>query len=114
LSYSLKVNGYFQEKIDIVETEYDAPIIDISASGLLFVYNSEELEKELALFQKLSINFIMKEQKFIIESVIIRKFEENKRYYYGLQFKKINSKDLSLLHEYLYNRPFSPPGKYVW
>ncbi|MBN1699284.1 MAG: PilZ domain-containing protein [Spirochaetales bacterium] len=114
LSYSLKVNGYFKEKVDIIETGYDAPIIDISASGLLFVYNSKELEKELDVFNELSIYFHLKEKKFSIESVVIRKFEENNRFYYGLKFRKTTPHEFSLLYEYLYSKPFTPQGKYVW
>lgn len=114
LSHSLKENGYFKTRTNIVETTFKAPIIDISASGLLFSHTSDELEKELDVFKELSVNFTINGKKLHLDSWVIRKFKDKNRFYFGIQFRKINPDDFCYLYEHLYNKPFRPQGKYVW
>ncbi|MBN2534085.1 MAG: PilZ domain-containing protein [Spirochaetales bacterium] len=114
LSHSLKENGYFKTKTDVVEATYNAPVIDISASGLLFSHTSYELEKELDIFKELSVNFTINGKKLHLDSWVIRKFKDKNRFYFGIQFRKINPDDFCYLYERLYNKPFQPQGKYIW
>lgn len=114
LSHSLKENGYFKTRVNIIKTTYNAPVIDVSASGLLFSHTSEELEKELDIFKELSVNFTINGKELHLNSWVIRKFKDDDRFYFGIQFRKIDPDDFCYLYERLYNKPFKPQGKYVW
>ncbi|MBN2444450.1 MAG: PilZ domain-containing protein [Spirochaetales bacterium] len=114
LSYSLKKNGYFKTELQVIETTYEAPIIDISASGLLFSHTSQELSKELDIFKELRINFRINKKELNLDSWVIRKFKDQDQFYFGVQFRKIEPDDFCYLYEFIYNKPFRPQGKYVW
>jgi hypothetical protein len=114
LSYSLKENGYFKTHVNFVETKFEAPIIDLSASGLLFAHSSEELDMDLLVFKEMKVNFELNERSLVIDSWIIRKFRDSARFYYGIQFRKIDQDDFCTLYEFLYKKPFIPQGKYMW
>jgi hypothetical protein len=114
LSYSLAENGYFKAQTDFLNTKYEAPIIDLSASGLLFSHNSNDLDRELIVFKELMINLEINTTRLTIDSWIIRKFKDATRTYYGLQFRKIEQMDFCSLYEFLYKKPFVPQGKYMW
>ncbi|MBN2737338.1 MAG: PilZ domain-containing protein [Spirochaetales bacterium] len=114
LCYSLKENGYFDTSKEEKEEQFIAPIIDLSASGLLFAHYSQDLDNKLSIFREMDIYITIKDKKLVLNSWIIRKFNDAKRFYYGTQFRAISEKDFCYLYEYLYKEPFKPQGKYVW
>ncbi len=114
LTHSLALNGYFKAQAELIETRYEAPIIDLSASGLLFSHGSQDLDSELTVFKDLPITMDINEKSMKIDSLIIRKFKDNARAYFGIQFRKIDQIDFSVLYEFLYKKPFVPQGKYMW
>lgn len=114
LCYSLKENGYFEYTYKNKEEQFIAPIIDLSASGLLFAHYSGDLDKKLSIFKELDIYIDVKNKSMVLNSWIIRKFSDPKRNYYGIQFRAISEKDFCFLYEYLYKEPFKPQGKYIW
>jgi hypothetical protein len=106
LGYSLHLTGYFTAG-DNVERRYEAPIIDISASGLLFAHPRSELSNNLVIHTDIEITVRFPERTMLIGSRIRRKIQDSERYYFGVQFLDINQEDLNFLYEKLYGRPYS-------
>jgi hypothetical protein len=114
LTYSLAQNGYFKAQSDLVDAKYEAPVIDLSASGLLFSHPSHELDRDLSVFKELEVNFEIGDTMIAVDCWVIRKFKDTSRSYFGLQFRKIDQDDFCALYEFLYKKPFLPQGKYMW
>ena len=106
LGYSLHLTGYFSAD-DSMERRYEAPIIDISASGLLFAHPRSELSNSLVIHTDIEITVRFPKKTMVIGSRVRRKFQDSERCYFGVQFLDITQEDLNFLYEKLYARPDS-------
>lgn len=113
LSYSLKLNGYFASE-STGEQRYEAPIIDISASGLLFAHTLPSLSKDLLIHTDMDLTLKIMDKKLVIGSRIRRKYKGNERCYFGVQFLKIEEEDFRYLFEILYGRPYTLEEEDRW
>jgi hypothetical protein len=117
LSYSLHASGYFNPSStngSVKEHRYEAPVIDISASGLLFAHPREELAKQLMIHTDLDITLRFADRRIVIGSRVRRKLQDSQRYYYGIQFLRINDDDLGPLFAKLYGKPFTAEEEQKW
>jgi hypothetical protein len=113
LCYSLVTNGYFKaEKAS--ERRYEAPIIDMSASGLLFAHNSGDLVRELLVHTDLDLSMRLGKRSFKVGARVMRKFRDAENTYFGVLFLRIDPDDFASLFEYLYGKPFDPLYEAVW
>ena len=113
LSHSLKANGYFTDK-NTREQRYEARIIDISASGLLFVHPLERLARELTIHTDLDLNLQLGGRKMRIGSRVRRKFQDGGSSYFGAQYMNIDPADFAFLFELLYGKPLRPEDGERW
>ncbi len=105
LSHSLVLNRYFTEQ-KAEDIQYETPIIDISASGLLFANASRDLSNELVLHASLPVVLRIRARKIDVIARISRKFRDEKSYYYGLHFIDISPEDFRFLYEFIYGKPY--------
>lgn len=113
LSYALKINGYFDDK-GPREQRYEAQIIDISASGLLFAHPAERLAEELQIHTDLELFLKLGDRRMQIGSQVRRKFQDKERSYFGVQFLRIDPQDFRFLFELLYGKPLRPEDENSW
>ncbi len=113
LCYSLVTNGYFKAE-NASERRYEAPIIDISASGILFAHTSADLVRELLVHTDLELTMKVGRRVFKIGARIMRKYRDAESTYFGALFLKIDPKDFAFLFEYLYGKPFDPVYEGIW
>jgi len=113
LAYSLKINGYFKAET-MGEKRFEAPVIDMSASGVLFSHSSPELAKDLLLHTDLELTVIINNRKLLIGSRIMRKFKDNEIYFFGVQFLRVTPEDFRFIFEFLYGKPFMSEYENVW
>ena len=106
LGYSLYLTGYFASD-DSMDRRYEAPIIDISASGLLFAHPRSDLANNLVVHSDIEITVRFPGRTMVIGSRVRRKFQDSERCYFGVQFLDISQEDLNFLYEKLYGRPYS-------
>lgn len=113
LSYSLKAHGYYKQHTNSA-SHFTAPIIDISASGLLFTTQINELDQEIQLHK--DINLTLKIDKRIIKigSRIMRKFKDSINFYFAAQFLIVKPEDFSFVFEYIYGKPFTHEDESKW
>jgi hypothetical protein len=113
LCYSLVTNGYFKVE-NSTERRYEAPIIDMSASGLLFAHTSADLIKELLVHTDLELTLRMEKRTIIVGARIMRKFRDAENTFFGLLFLRIEQEDFQFLFQYLYGKPFDPAMEGTW
>ena len=113
LAYTLKINGYFKGEKPTTN-EYRAEILDISASGLLFMHTSPSLRNLVMLYTDLQIQLKVGERSMSIYSRIMRKFQDGNKTFYGLQFLEIEPEDFRYLFQYVYGRDFSVEDEELW
>jgi len=113
LCYSLVTNGYFKAE-NASERRYEVPIIDMSASGLLFAHNSADLAGELLVHTDLELSMKVGKRSFKVGARVMRKFRDAENVYFGVLFLKIDPGDFSFLFEFLYGKPFDPLYEGVW
>ncbi len=113
LSYSLEKHGYFKQEAGTV-IKYQEPIIDLSAAGLLFASQSEDIDGRLTLLDDIDISITVDDKKMIIGSRVMRKFKDYSTYYFALQFLHISDADFKFIFEYLYGRSFSKKDEIKW
>jgi hypothetical protein len=114
LSYSLQLAGYFTSGTELTERRYESPIIDISAAGLLFAHPRQELARDLLVHTDLDVIVRFPERKLSIHARVRRKFQDEERSYFGLQFLSITPEDLAFLFEKLYGRPYTSEEDSRW
>ncbi|HEY9593384.1 MAG TPA: PilZ domain-containing protein [Spirochaetia bacterium] len=113
LCYSLVANGYFEvEKGN--ERRYEGPIIDMSASGLLFAHTSPDLVRDLLVHTDLEVTIRIDKRTLTIGSRVMRKFRDAEYAYFGLLFLQIEQQDFEFLFQYLYGKPFDPSTEGRW
>jgi c-di-GMP-binding flagellar brake protein YcgR len=113
LCYSLVTNGYFKVE-NSTERRYEAPIIDLSASGLLFAHTSTELVKELLVHTDLDLTVRLDTRTIPVGGRIMRKFRDAENTYFGLLFLKIEQADFQFLFHFLYGKEFDPSLEGTW
>ena len=113
LSYSLQLSGYFSTETG-GESRYEATILEMSASGLLFCYPGEELAKDLIIHTDLDLTIKLQDRSIVIGSRVRRKFKDKEFYYYGVQFLKLDPDDFNFIFEMLYGRPISADEEDRW
>ena len=106
LSYSLKLNGYF-ESGKLKNDPFEGKIIDISASGLLFAYPSSPLSVTLMPENELSVRLKTEHRTVNTKARIVRRYKDNTQGYFGCRFMEMEPEDLRFLFEYIYGKTFS-------
>jgi c-di-GMP-binding flagellar brake protein YcgR len=114
LSYSLQLSGYFTSGTTATERRYESPIIDVSAAGLLFAHPRQELSRDLLVHTDLEVTVRFPERRLTIKARVRRKFQDEQRSYFGLQFLSIAPEDLAFLFQKLYGRPYSSEEDNTW
>jgi hypothetical protein len=113
LGYSLQINGYFSTGVSAAR-RFEAPIIDISASGLMFAHRREDLSRDLLIHTDMDITVKFRDRKMVIGSRVRRKFQDAQRSYFGVQFLRINQEDLNFMFAKLYGRPYTVEEENRW
>jgi hypothetical protein len=113
LCYSLVRNGYFRAEA-AGERKFEAPIIDMSASGLLFAHTSGDLGRELLVHTDLDLGIRIRKRNISIGSRIMRKFKDAESAYFGVLFLKIQPEDFRFLFEYLYGKTYDDKYDMSW
>jgi len=106
LSYSLKLNGYF-ESGKLKNDPFEGKIIDISASGLLFAYPNSPLSVTLMPENELSVQLKTENRTVNTKAKVVRRYKDNSQGYFGCRFVEMEPEDLRFLFEYIYGRTFS-------
>jgi hypothetical protein len=113
LCYSLVTNGYFKVE-NSTARRYEAPIIDLSASGLLFAHTSAELVKELLVHTDLDLTIRLDTRTMPVGGRIMRKFRDAESTYFGVLFLKHEQEDFQFLFHFLYGKEFDPSLEGRW
>ncbi|HUI73000.1 MAG TPA: PilZ domain-containing protein [Spirochaetia bacterium] len=113
LCYSLVTNGYFKVE-GTSERRYEAPIIDMSASGLLFAHNSDDLVREVVIHTDLELTMRIGRRAFKVGARVMRKFHDAENTYFGVLFLKFDPHDFAFLFECLYGKPFDTVYEGMW
>jgi hypothetical protein len=113
LCFSLVTNGYFKVE-NSTERRYEAPIIDLSASGLLFAHTSAELVKELLVHTDLELTMRLDSRTLPVGGRIMRKFRDAENTYFGVLFLRIDQEDFQFLFHHLYGKEFDPSLEGKW
>lgn len=113
LAYTLKVNGYFKGEKP-TENVYTAEILDLSASGLLFMHTSPSLRSLVVLYTDLKIQLRLGERRMEIYARIMRKYQDGNKTFYGLQFLEIEPEDFRYLFQFVYGRDFTVEDDELW
>jgi hypothetical protein len=113
LCYSLVTNGYFKVE-NSTERRYEAPIIDMSASGLLFAHTSPDLIRELLVHTDLELTVKLEKRTMLIGARIMRKFKDAESSYFGVLFLRLDQEDFKVLFRFLYGKQFDPSQEGVW
>jgi predicted RNA-binding protein Jag len=106
LTYSLKINGYFDSGI-IKGKAFEGKVIDISASGLLFVFPHSSLSSSLLLGSELSVKLITEKRTINANAKIVRHYKDISMGYFGCSFLEIAPEDMRFLYEFIYGKPFT-------
>ena len=113
LCFSLVTNGYFKVE-NSGDRRYEAPIIDMSASGLLFAHTSTDLVRDLLVHTDLELTVRFDERTMMIGARIMRKFKDAENTYFGVLFLRIEQEDFQYLFQFLYGKAFDPSLEGTW
>jgi hypothetical protein len=113
LCYSLVTNGYFKME-NSTARRYEAPIIDMSASGVLFAHTSADLIRELLVHTDLELTLKLEKRTMQIGARIMRKFKDAENSYFGVLFLRQDPEDFPFLFQFLYGKPFDPSLEGTW
>ncbi|MGO9311038.1 MAG: PilZ domain-containing protein [Spirochaetia bacterium] len=113
LCYSLVTNGYFKVE-NSTDRRYEAPIIDLSASGLLFAHTSADLVRELLVHTDLEMTMRLDKRTMPVGGRIMRKFRDAENTFFGVLFLKIDQEDFEFLFRFLYGKDFDPSLEGRW
>jgi hypothetical protein len=106
LSFSLKINGYFNSG-RIKNEPFEGKIIDISASGLLFAYPHSSLSAALLADSELIVRLNTPKRTLKATAKIVRRYKDNALGYFGCRFLDMVPEDMRFLFEYIYGKPFT-------
>ncbi len=113
LAFALEQSGYFAAAGG-EEQRYEGKIIDLSPSGLLFAHPRTSLADDLHLQTDLDITLRLPGRRMEIGTRVRRKFKDEQRAYFGLQFLRIEPSDVGYLFEKLYGRPYTSEEDERW
>jgi hypothetical protein len=113
LCWSLMQHGYFKSETN-QERRFEAPILDLSASGILFAHPSTDLGKEILVHTDMDMTFRIGRRSFVVGTRIMRKFKDSQTTYFGAQFMRMTPEDFRLLFESLYGKPFTEEMGTLW
>jgi hypothetical protein len=113
LCFSLVTNGYFKVE-NSGDRRYEAPIIDMSASGLLFAHTSTDLVRDLLVHTDLELTVRFDGRTMMIGARIMRKFKDAENTYFGVLFLRIEQEDFQYLFQFLYGKAFDPSLEGTW
>ncbi len=113
LAYSLKINRYFKD-MELGPEEFNAKIVDLSASGLLFAHNSRKLKDTLMIYADVNLVLQVGDRRIRIASRVMRKFEDRSACFYGVQFLDMAPEDFRFLFDLVYGRPFTKEDNDMW
>jgi len=113
LSDALERYGYVADGAS-ENRRYDAPILDMSASGLLFAHPSDELANELDVNAELDLTISIEKRTIRVPVRVRRKFPEHGRISYGVQFIDIAPEDFAFLFRFLYGRAPAVDDETKW
>ena len=106
LANSLEINGYFEDG-KIKNESFEGKIMDISASGLLFVNPNNTSSAYLMPNIELAIKLITPKRKVNTNARIVRKFKDSAQGYFGVRFLDMAPEDMRFLFEYIYGKTFN-------
>jgi c-di-GMP-binding flagellar brake protein YcgR len=106
LTFSLKINGYFNHG-RIKNEPFEGKIIDISASGLLFVYPNSAMSSAMLIDSELAVRLNAPHRTIRSSARIVRRYKDNSMNYFGCRFLDMAPEDMRFLFEYLYGKPFT-------
>jgi hypothetical protein len=104
LAYSLKINGYFDSGL-IKEERFEGRVIDISVSGLLFVYPNSNLSVALLPDSELAIKLMTPKRAISASARIVRRYKDSSMGYFGCRFLDMLPEDMRFLFEFIYGKP---------
>jgi len=113
LCHSLVTNGYFKVE-NGTGRRYEAPIIDMSASGMLFAHTSTDLVHDLLVHTDLEMTVRIDRRTIMVGTRIMRKFRDAENTYFGVLFLKIDQEDFKFLFQFLYGKQFDPSLEGTW
>ena len=114
LCYSLVTNGYFKVE-NSTERRYEAPIIDMSASGLLFAHTSADLVRELLVpHGSRADRAASRRGRCRWARAIMRKFRDAENTYLRCAVSRIEQEDFQFLFQFLYGKAFDPSLEGTW
>jgi hypothetical protein len=113
LAYSLKIHGYFKTEGPL-SNRFEARIIDISASGLLFVHPSPQLKTSLSLYKDINLRLMLPPRSMRIGSRIMRKYSDKDVTYFGVQYITVEPEDFRYLFDLVYGRPYTTEDEEKW
>jgi hypothetical protein len=103
---SLEINGYFKSG-KYKKESLSGKVIDISVSGLLFVYPQSALVDFLLLDTELPLKLITEQRTLNIKGRIVRRYNDTTQWYFGVSFIDMESADIRFFFEYIYGKPFT-------
>ena len=113
LAWVLDKNNYFTGG-RTKSQEFQSQIVDISASGLLFADNSENLSDAINIYTDMNIELRIGKRKMPIFCRVMRKYHNKGQTFYGLQYMDIAPEDFRYLFEYVYGRVFNEDDNSLW
>lgn len=113
LAWVLNQNNYFSGGQTKAQ-EFKSQIVDISASGLLFTDNSENLSDVINIYTDINLNLRIGKREMPIFCRVMRKYHNRGTTFYGVQYMDINPEDFRYLFEYVYGRVFTEDDSTLW
>ncbi len=113
LCFSLVKNGYFKIE-NSTERRFEAPIIDMSASGLLFAHTSADLVRDLMVHTDMEMTLRFEKRTIKVGARVMRKFRDAESSYFGVLFLQLEPDDFGFLYQFLYGKQFDPAQEGTW
>jgi hypothetical protein len=104
LAQSLKVNGYF-ESGKLKNDAFEGKVIDISASGLLFVH--PQMASSLLPDCELAIQLVTPKRMVSTNARIVRRYKDMNQWFFGVRFLDMAPEDIRFLFEFIYGKTFT-------
>lgn len=98
---SLIKNNYFT-RTEILNVE--ANIVDISAGGMQFYSDDNNLSSNLFEKDEMQLNFRIENNIFSLKAYVRRRWKENDTWHYGVQFDDTQTEQLAILQNSIYKK----------
>lgn len=102
-THALKVNNYFSNFV-IQNPSFNVQIFDVSSSGALLFQTKDSKQNALLVNTKMDFNLKLKDTELIIQGKVVRKFEDSKGNYFGIEFMFREEADFTFFYNFLYGR----------